>query len=619
MDPAESPRREHQALRPPLPPEGRSALPVEEVASPVRAPHLEAFVAERLAAPRPRPRAGSPTIAVRELRECLLGAEPGERQLGSNPALEAYARNICSVLALVDLQAAEVRANPALRIALIEHIEREYRELTELGIKPSAIVRRGHLYSAAEVRELIERAAELFRGAPGERSRERSMIELVLRGVYPDIEALHAAAKGIEAEAQIRFGGDPDTAGVAGMAAGLVIRRERRSIEECHAIYTTALREGEEITRTISEFGSISRGMASAVLAGRYASMAEAAAVWHRTATEVEAVFKDSPYESLVRTTTGLVMRGTYSSAGAARAALERLQEEMDAATAEREDLTPIARSLMLMVYAQLYPAVPAVVERYEHALREADDLFSTDAAGRSLARTAAYLVTQRRYPSAAAMYERSRELEGAAVRLLGDGPAEVREVARTLVLSVLKGEQPSLPEAVGRYEEILAACEERFTGPFAGAARTAATRVLRGQIRDVDAALSRYVEIQRDVEGEIGRHPILEPARGLFIHLVFGGAISSAAEARERYLAAHGACAELFRTHEDSLPVVRTAALLVLRGVYESGPAAHRAYLAALAAARAESGERRGHSGEDPPGVRARAVEIFGSRQSRK
>jgi len=618
MDPTESPLRERPALPPPAPEEGRFSPTGEEIASPGLAPHLQSFVAERLAGPRPRPRAGSPTIAVRELRECLLGAEPGERHLGSDPALQAYARNVCSVLALVDLQAAEVRANPALRSTLIEHIEREYRELTELGIKPSAIVRRGHLYSAAEVRHLVERAAELFRGAPGERSRERSMIELVMRGVYPDVEALYAASREVEAEAATRFGGDPDTAGVARMAAGLVIRRERRSVEECHTIYTSALREGEEIARGMPQFGSIVRGMASVVLAGRHESMAEAAVVWQRTAAAVEAEFKDSPFESLVRTTTGLVMRGTYRSAGAAREALERIHGEMDRATAGCAELAPIARSLTLMVYAQLYPSVSAALERYEHALREAEELFSTDAAGRSLARTAAYLVTQKRYPDAAAIHERSRALEGEAARLLGDGPAEVREVARTLVLSVLKGEQASLPEAVGRYEEVLAACEERFTGPFAGAARTAATRVLRGQIRDVDAAMSRYVEIQRGVEDEIARHPILEPARGLFIHLVFGGAFSSVAEARERYLAAHGECAELFSTHEDSLPVIRTAALLVFRGVYESGAAAHRAYRTALAAARAEHGDRRGGSGEDLPGVRARAVELFSSRQSR-
>lgn len=572
-----------------------------------------AQIAHELGEPRPCPRSGTPPREVRELRAALFQQHP-ELDKRREPALGTYVKNMCSVLGLLGYRATMLTTVPELSEALAAQLKAEYYAVKELGIPPSAISRRAHLWTFSELQDLVTRAPLLFDADKTQRPKSRMMIDLVMRGVHPDIDSLHARYREIVAESKQIFGADPETASVAGMAASLVIRKDRASITECYEIYKKALRGGERIAKRHEIFEPIVRTMAGFVMSGRYDSMAEAWSVYRKVHADVEKHFADfSDAQALIRTTVVLIIKGSYKSARHAHEHLQKIHTDMEREVASNPDLAGVSRSLELLVYSKNYKTCAQVALRYRTALAAAEKIFEVDEFGRSLAKTAAHLVVQMRYKSVAAVHRAYRRLMKEAVRLCGPDE-EGAEVAKTLVLSVLKGTYPSISEAREVYLAALADCEKRSES-LPGVVRSAALLILRNRFRDGAEAVEHFRICQRQTKEGLKGDPVLEPLVTVFAGMLFRDAIPSIPVAKARYLEILDECNACFNSSPDSNRVNRTAALLVFRRVYPNAQAAHAAYLEHLEAARAEYNYKKDAVGQDAPGIRSMAMKLFESR----
>ena len=549
---------------------------------------------------------------VRDLRRALFDLHP-ELISDGGPELARYAKNMCSVLALLGYRADKLRAVPELAQAVAKHIKGEFLQIFELGISASKAPLCAHLWSYPELQHLVKRAHELFDTGDGKRSNAKMMVVAVLRGSYPDIETLHSYYRETQAEALRVFGADEETASVAGSAVSLVINKDRASIAECHAAYVKALRVGENIAKRHKMFQPLVRTMAGFVMAGRFNdSMHAAFRVYRGLHREVEGLFADVPgVAELVRTTVLLRIKGTYKTTQAAFEAFQKIHTEMDACVAKDPELANVSRSLELAVFSKSYKSVDQVVERYRESLALAEVFFEKEENGRSFARTATDLVIQKRYKSIAAAHDRYQML---MQEISASPDAEGVEVSKTLVLAAWKGSHKSIVSARKTYLAALADCESKF-GEKDGVAGSAALLILRGRFEDAADARRHYAICLRKAEAGLSSNPLTEPFIVLFASNLFVGKISSIAEAKARYLEIHADCQRHFGSNPDSADVVRTAAQLVFRGTYLDAATAHIAYLKYLEEVRTERGHRKNADGQDEPGIRTAAMRRFETR----
>ncbi|MBN8550163.1 MAG: hypothetical protein J0M12_12670 [Deltaproteobacteria bacterium] len=462
-------------------------------------------VARDLAEHRPVPPSGSARVEVRELRRALFEQHP-ELAAADQPDLACYAKNMCTILALLKYRASMLREAPELGNAIAEHISSEFKNIRELGYPSTKVARSGHRWTYPELKQLLTRAEELFVPTPGKRSNARMMAVVVMTGEYPSLEALHALHGGLRGEAQMIFGARPDTATLAGTAVSLVVSGSRKSIQECFDIYTKALEDGAKIAADHRFFAPVVRTMAGFVMSGRFnSSMQDAYRAYRGLYREALKLFaRSADTADLIRTTVALRLKGVYKTTEEAHAAFKTAQADMAVEVAADESLGKVSRSLTIYVYSKLYKDAAEIVAMYRKTLARAHELFDKDDFGRSLARTVTDWVIHKRFKSVDAVWKKHQALLAEAVPG-GTADQDTANLGRALVFAVLKGEYESIGAARAIFPAIRSSCEEVFGAnpDTKDVARTAAILVFNGTYSDAPSALRSYLQHLSDVRAE--------------------------------------------------------------------------------------------------------------------
>jgi hypothetical protein len=438
------------------------------------------MVEKDFAAERKRPKGGNQPKNVHRLRAQLAKALGG-MPLSKQGLLGAYVQNMCAVLHLHGYCAKTVAASPELQTVLATQLRKDFDRIVELKIGKTAIAERAHLWTVPQIEQMVTSAQRYFQ-REGKRSCAQGMIDAVMRGAHPSMDALIEAHAELEKKAQANFGKDPATARVMRSAISIALKRPSRTLDSSHERYTTALACGEQIAKQDREFAPVVRTMAGFVMDGRFASMHEA----HRRYTEVRLTVEKSfarwkTGKDFVRSATLLILKGQYASPLEVRRGWNACHKNMLVEAKRDVRLKPAARTLAGLLLAGSYKSPKVIADKYLTALDEATQLFGKNRFGRTFARNAASLVVQKRFGSALKVWERYQQLCKDADREIPHLP-EASAVRGSLITVVLRGECDSLRTALQLFESSLSVVKQTKAATRSGKMGAHAIQALRAR-----------------------------------------------------------------------------------------------------------------------------------------
>jgi hypothetical protein len=297
----------------------------------------------------------------------------------------------------LSLRAEDLRELPVLSAAIKDALEVHYRLLLLAGMPESMAGRRGHMFSAHFVDDLMQRSKKVFKSPSLERVR-KTAVNQVLMGRYPSLSAA-----------------------------------SRR--------YRALLLQARTLAADESNLEPLTRTAATLVFCGNFKTMKAFKTCYERNYTRCLRTFgSDTDTASIVRSAALLVtMRGGETPAEAKKR-LDYLTNESTARYPKAQGKSELLRTARLMVFLKKYPNFDVFDARYESVKKSVSRALRTRPRLQELESTIINEVMAFKYPSGSLAVKFLTRLDATAKKRFQNDPL-LGPVAPQGVVSVFRRE----------------------------------------------------------------------------------------------------------------------------------------------------------------------------------